>query len=48
MEPEKIPRMIEATGTFVLDPEDDERECVRSCCRPADPPTYWGHWLRPA
>ncbi|WP_156178535.1 hypothetical protein [Saccharothrix sp. ST-888] len=48
MDREKIPRILEGTGTFVVDPEDDERECAQSCCRRADPPTHWGQWLRPA
>ncbi|MFE9428135.1 hypothetical protein ACFYNO_34855 [Kitasatospora sp. NPDC006697] len=50
MDREKIPRVIEGTETFVLDPEDEDQECTRPCCR-AEPgpegPDHWGHWLKP-
>ncbi|MDH6128288.1 hypothetical protein [Kitasatospora sp. GP82] len=48
MDREKIPRTICAVDTFVIDPEDDEQECTRPCCRKADASTHWGQWLRPA
>ncbi|GAA2240351.1 MULTISPECIES: hypothetical protein [Kitasatospora] len=46
MDREKPPRTIHGRDTFVIDPEDDEQECSRPCCRPADPPPRWGQWLR--
>ena len=47
MDRDKIPRTITGTATFVTDPEDDDQECARPCCREADIPTHWGQWLRP-
>ncbi|WP_157537806.1 hypothetical protein [Kitasatospora azatica] len=53
MDRKKIPRTIDATGTFVIDPEDEapsphETHCARPCCRPVEAPSHWGQWLRPA
>ncbi|GAA1994458.1 hypothetical protein [Kitasatospora viridis] len=48
MERKKVPRVVEATDTYVIDPEDEVVECTRPCCQAAEQvPQHWGQWLRP-
>jgi hypothetical protein len=53
MERKKVPRTIDATDTYVIDPEDVWPQPVapqptRPCGPAAELPPHWGQWLRPA